>query len=222
MKSDDTKNSGNEIINIRDYFNIILIGDEYVGKTSILEKYINNSFNSDEQNKNLIEVYKKQIFLYQNSYKLKFWDITKFIGKNDISELDMFYNCDGIIFVSSYDNQSSLDNINIWYQLLIEYMDLSMKEMIWFINKKDLEEGKILKQKDIEKKSKDLQLEYYEVSAKSGENIDKGIENMLKKLVKRCNDRSLELNTNANDSNANSGKSKKNHKKNNGGSCIII
>ena len=80
----------------------------------------------------------------------------------------MFYNCDGIIFVSSYDNQSSLQNLNVWYQLLIEYVDLSNKEMAWFINKKDLKEGKVLTEEHIEKKSKDLQLDYYEVSAKTG------------------------------------------------------
>jgi GTPase SAR1 family protein len=119
---------------------------------------------------------------------LKFWDITKFIGNNDISELDMFYNCDGIIFVSSYDDKSSLENLNIWYQLLIEYVDLSTKEMVWLINKKDLNEGKVLTEEQIEKKSKDLQLDYYEVSAKSGENIEEGIKKVVKKLILRCND----------------------------------
>ena len=84
---------------VKDYFNIVLVGNPSVGKTSILEKYVNNAFHANLENKKLIEIYKKQICLYTNSYKLKFWDITKFIGNNDISELDMFYNCDGIIFV---------------------------------------------------------------------------------------------------------------------------
>ena len=119
---------------------------------------------------------------------MKFWDITKFIGKNDISKLDMFYNCDGIIFVSSYDDKSSLENLNIWYQLLIEYVDLSTKEMVWLINKKDLNEGKVLTEEQIEKKSKDLQLDYYEVSAKTGESIEEGIKKLVKKLILRCSD----------------------------------
>ena len=173
---------------VKDYFNIVLVGNPSVGKTSILEKYVNNAFQANLENKKLIEIYKKQIFLYTNSYKLKFWDITKFIGNNDISELDMFYNCDGIIFVSSYDDKSSLENLNIWCQLLIEYVDLSTKEMVWLINKKDLNEGKVLTEEQIEKKSKDLQLDYYEVSAKSGENIEEGIKKVVKKLILRCND----------------------------------
>jgi small GTP-binding protein len=173
---------------VKDYFNIVLVGNPSVGKTSILEKYVNNAFQANLENKKLIEIYKKQICLYTNSYKLKFWDITKFIGNNDISELDMFYNCDGIIFVSSYDDKSSLENLNIWYQLLIEYVDLSTKEMVWLINKKDLNEGKVLTEEQIEKKSKDLQLDYYEVSAKTGESIEEGIKKLVKKLILRCSD----------------------------------
>jgi small GTP-binding protein len=173
---------------VKDYFNIVLIGNPSVGKTCILEKYINNAFQPDLENKKIIDIYNKKICLYTNLYKLKFWDITKFIGNNDISKLDMFYNCDGIIFVSSYDDKSSLENLNIWYQLLIEYVDLSTKEMVWLINKKDLNEGKVLTEEQIEKKSKDLQLDYYEVSAKTGESIEEGIKKLVKKLILRCSD----------------------------------
>ena len=200
MKNNDVEIEQDGLSNVKDYFNIVLIGDSSVGKTSILEKYVNNAFELDSKNKKIIEIYKKKISFHSNLYKLKFWDITKFIGKNDISDIDMFYNCDGIIFVSSYDNQSSLQNLNVWYQLLIEYVDLSNKEMAWFINKKDLKEGKVLTEEHIEKKSKDLQLDYYEVSAKTGENIDDGIKAIVTKLVKKCNDSSFDLDSSTADS----------------------
>ena len=89
--------------------------------------------------------------------------------------------------------QKFLDNINTWYQLLIEYIDLSTKEMIWLVNKNDLiSDNKILTEEQIEKKSKDLQLDYYEVSAKTGDNIEYSIKNLVKKLIKRCNDNSFD------------------------------
>lgn len=200
MHSNASNIEKTELSNVGDYFNIAIIGDSSVGKTSILEKYVNNCFETVSKDKKIIEIYKKKISFHSNLYKLKFWDITKFIGKNDISDIDMFYNCDGIIFVSSYDNQSSLQNLNVWYQLLIEYVDLSNKEMAWFINKKDLKEGKVLTEEHIEKKSKDLQLDYYEVSAKTGENIDDGIKAIVTKLVKKCNDSSFDLDSSTADS----------------------
>ena len=104
-----------------------------------------------------------------------------------------FIKCDRIIFVSSYDSKESLDNVNIWYQLLIEFVDLSTKEMIWLINKKDLGEERVLTKEQIEKKSKDLLLDFYEVSAKTGENIENCIINIVKKLIKRCNDSNFDL-----------------------------
>ena len=190
MKS-NTSSSSDE--SVKDYFNIAIIGDSLVGKTSILEKYVNNAFEADPKNKKIIEIYKKNISFHPYYYKIKFWDITKFLGKNDNSEIDMFYNCDGIIFVSSYDSKESLDNVNIWYQLLIEFVDLSTKEMIWLINKKDLGEERVLTKEQIEKKSKDLLLDFYEVSAKTGENIENCILNIVKKLIKRCNDSNFDL-----------------------------
>ena len=188
MKSDINDLGETVLPKVKDYFNIVLIGDPSVGKTSILKKYIKNEFEVELKNDKIVEIYTKKISFNSNSYKLKFWDITKFIGNNDISKLDMFYNCDGIIFVSSYDNRSSLENLNIWYQLLIEYIDVSLREMVWLINKKDLNEGKVLTEEQIEKKSKDLQLDYFEVSAKTGETIACGIKRIIKKLIKRCNE----------------------------------
>ena len=44
---------------IKDYFNILIIGDPSVGKTCILEKYINNFFQVEPKSKKFIEVYKK-------------------------------------------------------------------------------------------------------------------------------------------------------------------
>ena len=189
-----------ENTSIKDYFNIVIIGDSSVGKTSILEKYINNVFEPNQKDKKIIEIYRKKISFHPNSYKIKFWDITKFIDKNDISEINMFYNCDGIIFVSSYDNKSSLENLNIWYQLLIEYIDLSTKEMIWFINKKDLGDEKVFTKKQIEKKSKDLLLDFFEVSAKTGENIENGIKTIVNKVIKRFNDSNFNLESSTTDS----------------------
>ena len=218
MNSDVDDMNKDNLSNIGDYFNIVLIGDPSVGKTSILEKYVNKSFEPNLDKTKLIEIYKKKVYYHPNIYKLKFWDITKFIGKSDISEIDMFYNCDGIIFVSSYDDLSSLENVNIWYQLLIEYIDLSTKEMVLFINKKDLGVGKILSEEQIEKKSKDLQLDYFEVSAKSGENLDKGIEYIVNKLIKRCNDNNLKMEDSSTSDSINSNNRKLKSKK----SCSIF
>ena len=49
-----------DLSNIKDYFNIVIISDSSVGKTSILEQYINNTFQPEQKSKKLIEIYKKK------------------------------------------------------------------------------------------------------------------------------------------------------------------
>ena len=178
-----------DISNIRDSFNIVLMGDSSVGKTSILERYCNNFFKTEKYSRKTIEIYKKFVTFSDYSYQLKFWDPPNFMDNCNESEINMFRNCDGIIYVCSYDNMDSLTHINTWYQFLTQYIDLSTKEMILFINKKDLTNKKIT-EKQIDKKSKDLQLEYHEISAKNGENIGKGMKSIINKLIERCNERS--------------------------------
>jgi small GTP-binding protein len=178
------------ISDIRDSFNLVLMGDSSVGKTSILERYCNNFFKTEKYYRKTIEIYKKFISFSDYSYQVKFWDAPNFMDNCNNSEINMFHNCDGIIYVCSYDNKDSLTHINTWYQFLTQYIDLSTKEMILIINKKDLKEGKVITEEQIDKKSKDLQLEYYEISAKTGENVNKSIKSIIKKLIERCNERS--------------------------------
>ena len=178
-----------DISNIRDSFNIVLMGDSSVGKTSILERYCNNFFKTEKYSRKSIEIYKKCVTFSDYSYQIKFWDPANFMDNCNDSEINMFHNCDGIIYVCSYDNADSLTHINTWYQFLTQYIDLSTKEMILFINKNDLNE-KIITEEQIDKKSKDLQLEYHEISAKNGENVDNGMKSIINKLIERCNERS--------------------------------
>jgi len=181
-----------DVSKIRDSFNIILMGDSSVGKTSILERYCNDIFKTEKKSKKTIEIFKKKVTFLDNSYQLKFWDTPNIMNNCNKSEKKMLSNCDGIIYVCSYDNSDSLKHINTWYQFLTQYIDLSTKEMILLINKKDLKEGegKAITEEQIDKKSKDLQLEYYEISAKTGENVFDGIKIIIDKLIERCNDRS--------------------------------
>ena len=114
MQSNKDEEEKITISNIRDSFNLVLMGDSSVGKTSILERYCNNCFKTEKYHRKTIEIYKKFITFGDFSYQLKFWDAPNFMDTCNDSEINMFHNCDGIIYVCSYDNADSLTHINIW------------------------------------------------------------------------------------------------------------
>ena len=170
---------------IKDSFNIVLMGDSQVGKTSLLERYCLNFFRTEPHEQKSVVVFKKILEINKDKYRIKFWDTPCFIDNCDNFKKDMFENSDAIIFVCSYDIKESLVHINTWYQYVMDFINIIEKEMILLINKKDLENDKSLNEEQIIKKSKDLQLDYYEVSAKTGDNINNAIIKISQKIINR-------------------------------------
>jgi len=175
-----------DLSTISETFNIILMGDSSTGKTSILQRFCDNFFKTEKNNINYLQIFKKVYLLLNKSYLIKFWDPPDFMDNCNDFEINMFRNCDGIIYICSYDNAASLTHINTWYQFLTQYIDLSTKEMALFVNKKDLkEENKKITEEQIDKKSKDLQLDVFEISAKSGYNVNKSFKNIIDKIIEK-------------------------------------
>ena len=175
-----------DLSTISETFNIILMGDSSTGKTSILQRFCDNFFKTEKNNINYLQIFKKVYLLLNKSYLIKFWDPPDFMDNCNDFEINMFRNCDGIIYICSYDNAASLTHINTWYQFLTQYVDLSTKEMALFVNKKDLkEENKKITEEQIDKKSKDLQLDVFEISAKSGYNVNKSFKNIIDKIIEK-------------------------------------
>lgn len=175
-----------DLSTISETFNIILMGDSSTGKTSILQRFCDNFFKTEKNYINYLQIFKKVYLLLNKSYLIKFWDPPDFMDNCNDFEINMFRNCDGIIYICSYDNAASLTHINTWYQFLTQYVDLSTKEMALFVNKKDLkEENKNITEEQIDKKSKDLQLDIFEISAKSGYNVNKSFKNIIDKIIEK-------------------------------------
>jgi len=166
---------------IQDYFNILLIGDSNVGKTSILERYCNNRFLTYKFNNTLSQIYKK--FINQNTLYigLKFWDIN-FNEKFFKLYKTIYERTDIIIFICSFDNRKSLDNINIWYQNLLNNIDLSSKLMVLFANKNDLDK-KEFNSDNLIFKADSLKLKCFEMSAKNNINIQESFDKLINDIL---------------------------------------
>ena len=172
---------------IHDYFNIVLIGDDQVGKTSVLDRYCNHKFCIMKKKNRPVEIFIKKINIDNKLFKLKLWD-TQFTDTYFKMNKQIYDRADAIIFICSIDNKDSLFHIKTWFETLSEKIDINLKEKLILVNKIDLKEKKITKE-ELDKMSEELNVKYFEISAMEGRGIKGAFEflilNMIKKIYKQ-------------------------------------
>ena len=166
-----------------DIFDYILIGDENVGKTCLLNRYCNDYYTSYKKKKKKPEIFTISTLNNLLEFKLQFWDIN-FTKDNIDSYEKIIKKSDGIIFVCALNNKDSLNNILNWYKLLQKYEDdIHKKQKILFVNKNDLEDGIQISDQDINQLCKDLQIANFKMSAKTGNGVKKGFAEFIHRSV---------------------------------------
>ena len=182
------KNKKTQLTNINktkyvDIFDYILIGDENVGKTCLLNRYCNDYYTSYKKKKKKPEIFTISTLNNLLEFKLQFWDIN-FTKENIDSYEKIIKKSDGIIFVCALNNKDSLNNILDWHKLLQKYEDdIHKKQKILFVNKNDLEDGIQISDQDINQLCKDLQIANFKMSAKTGNGVKKGFAEFIHRSV---------------------------------------
>ena len=154
-------------------YNIILVGDCSVGKTSIINRFIENRFNRNLKSTVNIEFRIKSIKLDSNTIvDLKIWDTCGEERFHSITK-NFYHEADGIFIVFDLGDCKSFNNIKIFLKDINDICNINNKSIMIIGNKNDLplEDIKV-KEKDIEKiLGKNKEFKYLDVSARSGSNI---------------------------------------------------
>jgi len=165
-------------------FKIVVIGDEGVGKTSLIKKYTQGSFEKD-----YIKTIGAQFTRYEkeingDTIKLIFWDIA---GQSDFNFLNpLFYKeSRACIIVYSLEKNDlgneSFKHIENWHNELNKYY--RNIPVILFANKVDLVEENELDTTKIQKILKKQNfLGYYITSAKTGQDVIAAFNTIINEL----------------------------------------
>lgn len=175
---------------------VILCGDAGVGKTSLLARYVDDLF-SEEYIQTVganflikeidlsmildeleIENPKLKEDIKEKGFKLYFWDIG---GQRQslFSNEYYFVQAVGAMVIFSLDRLESFENIDFWISKLKE-----LSGDVPFIlvgNKTDL--TRVIDQEKIDKKLQELDVKYFETSAKLNENVDKAFESLSVQIL---------------------------------------
>ncbi|MHA1298321.1 MAG: Rab family GTPase [Candidatus Helarchaeota archaeon] len=155
-------------------FKVCLLGSPGVGKTSLVLRYVKNFFKDDYVSTIGADFLIKEInFPKMNlEIKLLLWDVG---GQTKWKEIRSTYlmGSDGAIIVYDVTRRNTFQDVSNWIADLHKYVGKSVPFVI-VGNKIDLEqlEMREVTTKELEKFAKQLNIHYFETSAKTGEVVE--------------------------------------------------
>ena len=174
---------------------IILLGDSAVGKTCIINRYLNNEFISEATSTLGSISNKKEVIKNERKYSMNIWDTTGQEKYRSITNL--FINGSNIvILVYSIDSKSSFESLDFWYNSVKEKLERQNFLLSVVGNKGDLTENEQVSEEEAKKFAAEINAKFYLVSAKEDPN---GIHNLFDSLMDEFIDNS-KLYTNDTDS----------------------
>jgi small GTP-binding protein len=162
---------------------IILLGDAGVGKTSISGRYIDSTFKDNYQA--TIQVEKRMKIINEDdktSVRLNIWDTA---GQEKFRSITrQFYrDCHGAFIVFDLTKKSSFNELKNWMDELKTHGN-DDTVIIILANKSDLTTEREISEEEIKNKINN-KYKYFEVSAKTGNNISLAFDEMKKLIMQK-------------------------------------
>ena len=167
---------------------ILIIGDSTVGKTSILSRFTNDTFNSNYLATVGLDNFTKDEIIDNKTIRIKIWDTA---GQERYKSLTKGYfrNAQGIIIVYDITNEETYINLKYWIESIKSNMDSEIEKIKIIIigNKLDCEKREV-KFEEAELFAKNHNYPYFETSAKTGQNINEAIRHLVKEVINNNSD----------------------------------
>jgi small GTP-binding protein len=168
-------------------FQVCIIGDGGVGKTSTTLRFICGSF-TDNYIPTIEDSFEKTIHVNGKTITLGIIDTA---GQDEFSSMKYRYQgiCDGFIFVYAVDDPNSLQSILNFYDDCCQSKNTDRICCIIAANKDDLSQDKhIVSLSEAQETLKKLKVQIIQTSAKTGMNIDLLYSTIAKMLINRTHD----------------------------------
>jgi Ras-related protein Rab-6A len=156
--------------NLSQKFKLIFLGDQSVGKTSIINRFIFDTFDGKDHPTVGIDFISKTLYHDEKSVKLQLWDTA---GQERFRSLIPNYIRDSAVALIVFDitNEITYNNLTKWIQ---DVRSERGHDIVLVIvgNKIDLEKKRVIQKEVAEEFAREHDTLYMEVSAKLGENIN--------------------------------------------------
>ncbi len=141
-----------------------------VGKSSIVLRFSDNRFDDNQLATIGIDYKTKYIKVKDASVKVLLWDTA---GQEKFRNIARQYykGANGVLLIYDVCDRKSYERIGFWMDELKQNNEIEQLYIILVGNKIDLEEKRVVTREEAEKYAEDNNINYLEVSAKTGEGI---------------------------------------------------
>ena len=158
-------------------YKLIVIGDENVGKTSIINRFKSNQFTGEYEPTVGLDFQSMSLYIDDQNVTLLLYDTA---GQEKYRSLIPLYTKDAHIILLIYDisNYDSFTNVEKWYDAL---SNVNKEEAIFFLvgNKVDLVEERKVKEEEGKEFAEQHNFIFQEISALTGDGIQELFMNKL-------------------------------------------
>eukprot|EP00794_Sanderia_malayensis_P007096 gene7096-7899_t len=164
---------------------VVILGDGAVGKSALMNRFVNNKFDSQSFHTIGVEFLNKDVKVGKGIYTLQIWDTA---GQERFKSLrtPFYRGSDICMLVYSVDDAQSFYNLETWKKEFLYYADIKDADHFPFIvvgNKVDLM-GRDISRDEAESWCQSNMLPYYETSAKDATNVDLAFVASVERLMK--------------------------------------
>ncbi|MFX1511190.1 MAG: Rab family GTPase [Promethearchaeota archaeon] len=174
-----TRNKESKVLMVK----VVMLGEPAVGKTSLVQRFVRESFGGRYQATMGLDLSLKEVDLSQGTVKIQLWDLGGQLAFKTLRQ--RFYSgTRGAMLVYDVTRPSTLHNLQIWLQELQTNVPTKTPFVV-LGNKSDLGDMCVVNEKD-EKSwaERSKALANYRTSAKTGDNVEEAFEFLASKIVK--------------------------------------
>ncbi|KAK0419961.1 hypothetical protein QR680_014428 [Steinernema hermaphroditum] len=170
-------------------FKLVFLGEQSVGKTSLITRFMYDTFDSTYQATIGIDFLSKTMYLEDRTVRLQLWDTA---GQERFRSLIPSYIRDSTVAVIVYDvtNENSFRQVAHWVDDV--RIERGSDVIIMLVaNKTDLVDKRVVSTEEGQNKAKELDVTFIETSGKTGYNVKqlfRIIANALPKDIEKSNE----------------------------------
>ena len=161
-------------------FKIVIVGDSGVGKTNLVKRFVQNSFNLNTQSTVGVEFFSNNYYVNDKLIRIEMWDTA---GQERYKSITSAYykGAIGALIVYDVTNISSFKNVDRWFY---EIKDFSSKDIqvIMIGNKTDLIDKKEISTEMSQDKALELEIPVLETSALNASNVKEAFHLLIKEI----------------------------------------